>query len=552
MVNTVIKETVDIYALPAIQQGYPVTAEVEITLGDLHANAVKLLFTLFKHGIASNITAEEYTQFVAIYQKPPDTLTKEDIIQFNHLLDKMEINSPAVIRLLGDELADRGQNDYFILKILQKLKDAKVPLEILLSNHSYEFIECYEKKKAFLTPRILGLKNLEQYQSATNLQILIDKKIIDPKEVTSVIEEAYMPHLKALSYTTNPNNNEITIFSHAAMELPHIKNLANQLSVAYKDKYVAELAETIDAINAAFQNKLKAQEAHTVIGDKFDDFPFYHLIWNRNCCSSPPIYRGYNLQFIHGHSIKNYSAYHIHSLDSPLGRLLTKNKGRYIVLFSDKRAILEHTNRFNLFSRKKLLQNPEPISFFAPTFSTYYAELSEKYLSPEEAVLFQQYLEEIQIFLASDNLMALPKKLTDTQNEIKSLYYKPLINEDFQKKFLLLASVTITILCISAAALTLTLAIPLLPISTFSLVGLISFGIITTCTMGLLGWSLGKRDEDNQLSKTFLHFFNSSMNECNQHLDSWRTIWKQEASELDIQEDNHFLTFPEERLRKSC
>lgn len=89
---------------------------------------------------------------VKIYQTPLENIDKECLIQFNTILDRIVFEKGRMIRLLGDELADRGANDYFTLKLLEKLQLNKVPVEILLSNHSVEFIESYEKKIAFIQP----------------------------------------------------------------------------------------------------------------------------------------------------------------------------------------------------------------------------------------------------------------------------------------------------------------------------------------------------------------------------------------------------------------
>ena len=45
---------------------------------------------------------------------------------------------------MGDILADRGNNDYLTLKLLEKLHSLEIPYEIMLSNHDLWFIEAAE------------------------------------------------------------------------------------------------------------------------------------------------------------------------------------------------------------------------------------------------------------------------------------------------------------------------------------------------------------------------------------------------------------------------
>jgi hypothetical protein len=72
-----INEQVDIYQLPSVDLTHKGTEGTEITIGDLHGNAMKLMFMLVKHGIATNISKEDYNRLVEIYRTPTNNLTKE-------------------------------------------------------------------------------------------------------------------------------------------------------------------------------------------------------------------------------------------------------------------------------------------------------------------------------------------------------------------------------------------------------------------------------------------------------------------------------------------
>jgi hypothetical protein len=171
-----ISKQVDIYQFPSVDL---IDKGTQITIGDLHGNAMKLMFMLVTHGIATNINKEDYENLVKIYSIQAENLTKEHLGDFNKILAKIEFNSDSTIRLIGDELADRGNNDYFTLKILEKLHDHKVPVEIIVSNHSIEFIEASEKQKDFRAPML----NNEHALSMKNLQTLVEKGIVEREEI---------------------------------------------------------------------------------------------------------------------------------------------------------------------------------------------------------------------------------------------------------------------------------------------------------------------------------------------------------------------------------
>lgn len=89
----------------------------QLTLGDLHGNALKLLNTLIKHHVM-DLDEKSYTDFADVYIKKTEDLMPDDMKKFNSILEKITFNPRAkdfFIRLIGDELADRGSNDYFTL-----------------------------------------------------------------------------------------------------------------------------------------------------------------------------------------------------------------------------------------------------------------------------------------------------------------------------------------------------------------------------------------------------------------------------------------------------
>ena len=116
-----VKHETDIRTYPSMTTNYHFDKGAQISIGDLHGNALKLIWFLLKHNVIGNISEQEYNRFVKLYEKDPKEVNKNDIQWFNLFIKKIKVNQGGTIRLLGDELADRGSNDYFTLKILEKL-----------------------------------------------------------------------------------------------------------------------------------------------------------------------------------------------------------------------------------------------------------------------------------------------------------------------------------------------------------------------------------------------------------------------------------------------
>ena len=161
----------------------PLAKNEEITLGDLHGNALKLLFILVSFSVVE-ISEDDYNQVVRIYFTQEDSLTEEYLQQFNAILAKLKVN-PASIRLIGDEFADRGSNDYITFKILEKLYSTGVSLEILISNHSIEFLQAYENyDEANANPfEPVMLKFNGHANSLGALNTLVVKKLVSSIEI---------------------------------------------------------------------------------------------------------------------------------------------------------------------------------------------------------------------------------------------------------------------------------------------------------------------------------------------------------------------------------
>ena len=191
------------------------------------------------------IEPENYAEIVVIYKK--NELRKIDLERFNSILTNIIVQAVGTVRLIGDEVADRGMNDYFTLKLLNMLQSKGVPVEVLISNHGVEFVEACEKKSDFIPPRLWP----EHAGSMFALQKLIDKSLITRREVLQMAHDGYQSFLRALSYTLSEDKTKITIYSHAGIGLNTIKALTEKLELTYRDATAEELAQTINNINVA-------------------------------------------------------------------------------------------------------------------------------------------------------------------------------------------------------------------------------------------------------------------------------------------------------------
>ncbi|MFA6303706.1 MAG: Dot/Icm T4SS effector Wip [Legionella sp.] len=338
---TIIEEFVDIYQMPDFDQAKS-SKGAWITMGDLHGNTMKLIFMLFKHGIASGISKAEYNELVRIYRLQPDKVKAEDLLSFTNILCSIHYDNSINIRLIGDELADRGSNDYFTLHLLEQLQLHNINFEIIISNHSIEFLQACERQSNFHAP----LLHYEHARSMEHLQSLIDKGLVSRDKILSLTNSAYKPNLKALAYYLNSNKSEITIFTHAGIGLKELINLAVILQLSYADETAADLAQTIDTINQKFQELVHQGAVSSLyqqaeILDGYSGWqvanPFVFMLWNRlyDNLLRPMKHKEYQLNFVHGHDSNESTRANIFNLDNMLGKADRYHEGDYLVLYID-------------------------------------------------------------------------------------------------------------------------------------------------------------------------------------------------------------------------
>ena len=176
------------------------------------------------------------------------------------------------------------------------------------------------------------------------MALYIDSEVVSKDEVDAKAEHTYVPMLKVLSYSISENHDEITLYTHAPVDMLAIVNIAEKFEIPYQDETIFELTATIDKINAVFQNKISGKDVHTLHGvNTVDDYaktvvedPLMAFIWNRDQegLERSDGHNGYKVNYVHGHNFNEVKeSPHIYNLDNSLGKTFLLNEGKYTAVY---------------------------------------------------------------------------------------------------------------------------------------------------------------------------------------------------------------------------
>jgi len=335
----------------------------EVTLGDTHGNALKLLFCLIATGLIE-LDFFVYDEFVKLYQKEEkeraiSVLTAEDLSTLDNIFKKISVKDPTkALRLVGDEVADRGANDVFNLALFERLHAINLPFEIIYSDHGMDFLLMLDGEKSIISPpynysgrRFFNMLNVQQKEEKEDVK-------------TTIIEglkRYYFPHLKLFSYSVTrtdcPAN--IVLFFHTTCDATAIKKLAAYFGTEYNDDSAVQLALSIDKINQAYADVLQddtkrkaflklylegneqshLRNNHKVYDGSHVGLLLHDLAWQRykNPNHLPQVKqlpgRDYSIFYEHGHTcfLSGFSSQRDHVInldhDNELGKSHCLNKG---------------------------------------------------------------------------------------------------------------------------------------------------------------------------------------------------------------------------------
>jgi hypothetical protein len=411
----------------------------QITIGDLHANGLKNLWTLIFHGfIKLKNDIQDYEMCARLYYTPIDGWSAESIVAIETIINNAECIPEArgaLLRYIGDETGDRAPIDLITLLLFKKMDqegaydlalmsslpeqdknraekgkiylsddgkyvvrnpqgvvqegqlDTRVidvsnlaerlnepklkssVLEItskqghtqewidficLVSNHGMELIYCYEHDLDFNTiNKEVGLSGAQR-ASITNMQILIDKGLINRAEIIAMIKSFHLPHLKLLDYSVRENNT-ITYYTHAPFGDNLLKELAMQLDVPHRANAFTLKAKisNCEQMKAKFDQLKDNKEIHTLYQK---GSAFYNLVWNRD---RKILKRNPDDYYVNGHDLPDEKDIrpNVAELDNDLGKEnIWDAVGLYPILYSHEKKDDQDTNKKHFADRLENLK----------------------------------------------------------------------------------------------------------------------------------------------------------------------------------------------------
>lgn len=335
-----------------------------LVIGDLHGNALKLIYILVRHGIIKNMTDNVYAELVNIYNMPIDKITKEVISHFNKIISNLEISAKGSLHLLGDETADRGKCDAFTKAIFDALDASNVIVKICPSNHSLEFFMARERANPYTykqryyfsksNNKIPTIIDPNQLTSLTNMMTLVKKGIISIDEIDQQVERSYIPKLELVSYIIPTNKSGIILLFHALADASILPHLARVLGTPFSSDSLDDLTASIDLMNAKYCDIVQQKNLHSYINQDIiyqlydkakvidpSRYPLEYLMVNRNANTvDPNLARGgegekaYSIHYLHGHDKTKVGKHHT-SLDNAFGKVPGIGVGQYNYLHID-------------------------------------------------------------------------------------------------------------------------------------------------------------------------------------------------------------------------
>lgn len=334
------KPTVNIRRLDTPSSLENLSQEV-ISIGDLHGNPMKLIHILARYGILE-INDEDFQDLWEAYDAMDvkiDSPEAADCVAaqinfFCTIVRCLDVNKPGLLILIGDELADRGHNDFLMLYILFILHREKVPYWIQLSNHGLQALGYFENNP---------LDRYAKVGQEASLDALDRLRAYSPKLYDNLmknyVEDVYRKHIALIGYQIQ-DDGKLGIYTHAPINYFMLKNLATEFGVGFNAK---NLIQTIDAINAKASEAICAGSfvAQYIRKSNYEQSALYALIWNRKKLE-PHEASLFSFAFVfnvHGHVGPNFHASPKHiNLDNDLGKPYEESlnsKGEVVKISAD-------------------------------------------------------------------------------------------------------------------------------------------------------------------------------------------------------------------------
>ena len=235
----------------------------EITGGDMHGNSKMLTHFLVQTGIA-RVKGDAQKPWKELMRKIDDN----DVAGFKETLPHcLElVTPPKNLVLLGDLLADRGQNDWFTLCILEFLHDKGQPFDVIFSNHDAAFVEYYldNKNKSLTEPYAVSQAGVTQHglqgdqgNSLINLNTTLNegpgKTREKKRQAFNEMTEKYLGHVKLVEC----HQDQRSLYSHGVMNDALLFDLATLSGLNEHQQSETGLQEKVHVINRYFRSALQ-------------------------------------------------------------------------------------------------------------------------------------------------------------------------------------------------------------------------------------------------------------------------------------------------------
>jgi len=229
----------------------------QAVVGDMHANSVLLLHELVELGFIRVSSARGMEDLVT-------AIKVNDCQGFGALLPQVLEFGPSAggnkeFISLGDLVGDRRYNDYFIVSILDFLRQSRSPYKIIFSNHDAEFIRYFLANKEKTVDENFEVnaidimhEDVRRSLNALNTTLNNDKAL--RRKFIAMVEQSYLPHLKVFSLSTD----ERILYAHAIVNKAIFQDIEEQAGID-RD---APLKDRLNQINEWFGKNVICSSQH--------------------------------------------------------------------------------------------------------------------------------------------------------------------------------------------------------------------------------------------------------------------------------------------------
>ena len=211
----------------------PALFDQTVTMGDGHGNPVKVLYFLMMTGRInpSQFQEEDYRRFYDLSTIPANRLQSGELSEMIELTQKLErhpsLKKGVGVRFIGDNFADRGECDLWMLLIYERLAEQKIPFCELLSNHTMSFLRTFIGGcSEHLGP--------QQAKSLYGLKTLITRGLINEAAVRELVNQYLIPSLRVIDAILNTDSTTpdcASVYAHAPIPFGLIDRLARELQI---------------------------------------------------------------------------------------------------------------------------------------------------------------------------------------------------------------------------------------------------------------------------------------------------------------------------------